>query len=334
MTSPPATLPPVSATEPRRVWRTWGSERGLPAWLLSLALHAALLFVLAFSMRFAPRGAAIEPDRSVGIALVRDDSGQREYYDQTGEADWQSPADPRAASRDSALPSADESPVDLASVLPSTAPSVGPGGSSSLPAAGQMIAGGSVNRSGGGAAQTKVFGVVGEGTRFVYVFDRSGSMDGFGGRPLASAQSELLGSLDDLDRIHQFQIIFYNEEPRIFSPDRGTPRLVWADQASKDKARRFVQGIRADGGTRHMAALRLALGMRPDVIFFLTDADEPRLSVEELASVRRLNRGTSIHTIEFGFGPQSSRGNFLTRLAEENGGQHAYVDVSGLRNRR
>lgn len=301
--------------------------------MLSLLLHAAILVVLAYTLRFAPRGVAVEPDRSVGIALVKQQDGHREYYDQSDESDGQSSSQ-ASPSRDSVLPADDEAPVDLASVLPSTANPLAGGNSSSLPGAGEMIGGGRVNRAVGSAAQTKVFGVAGEGTRFVYVFDRSGSMNGFGGRPLASAKAELLASLDDLDRVHQFQIIFYNEQPQIFNPDRSTPRLVWADDASKEKARRFVRGIRADGGTRHVAALKLALGMGPDVIFFLTDADEPRLSVEELTSIRRRNRGSSINTIEFGFGPQSSRSNFLTRLAHENGGRHAYVDVSRLRNRR
>ena len=70
----------------------------------------------------------------------------------------------------------------------------------------------------GGYARTGVFGVIGEGHKFVYVFDRSGSMDGHGGAPLAAAKAELIASLKDLGQMHQFQIIFYNEQPRIFSP--------------------------------------------------------------------------------------------------------------------
>ena len=175
-----------------------------------------------------------------------------------------------------------------------------------------------------------MFGLEGEGSRFVYVFDRSGSMAGFAGRPLAAAKAELLASLDDLDRIHQFQIIFYNEQPQVFNPDRGAPSLVWADEGGKEKARRFVRGIAADGSTRHASALELALGMRPDVIFFLTDADEPQMTDDELAKIRRINRGTSINAIEFGFGPHGSNTNFLVRLAEENGGRDAYVDISLL----
>jgi len=74
----------------------------------------------------------------------------------------------------------------------------------------------------------------------------------------------------------------------------------------------------------------MALGMSPDVVFFLTDADEPRLTDEELGRVRRWNRSATIHSIEFGFGPQRNSDSFLARLAQQNGGQHVYVDVSRL----
>ena len=67
-------------------------------------------------------------------------------------------------------------------------------------------------------------GAEGTGTKFVYVFDRSGSMEGYGGRPLASAKHQLISSLTQLNDACQFQIIFYNEQPEIFRPDVGTPQ--------------------------------------------------------------------------------------------------------------
>ena len=79
-----------------------------------------------------------------------------------------------------------------------------------------------------------------------------------------------------------------------------------------------------------MQALTMALRMNPDVVFFLTDADEPRLSTSELQRIRARNRGTSINTIEFGSGPSSGRYTFLRQLADENQGKHAYVDVTSL----
>jgi hypothetical protein len=86
----------------------------------------------------------------------------------------------------------------------------------------------------------------------------------------------------------------------------------------------------ADGATRHEEALVVALRMVPDVIFFLTDADEPRLSAKQLAHIAQANKGTSINAIEFGYGAQADPEDFLVKLARQNGGRHVYVDVSQL----
>jgi hypothetical protein len=184
----------------------------------------------------------------------------------------------------------------------------------------------------GSQTRTQIFGVQGEGSEFVYVFDRSSSMGGFGGRPLAAAKRELLRSLDDLTSVNQFQIVFYNESPAIFNPFRpAPPKMFGATDENKRLAGQYVQSINAIGGTAHRNALEFALRTGPDVIFFLTDADEPGMTANELADLRRRNRSaTIIHTIEFGAGPFSGRDNFLVQLARQHGGQHVYVDVAEL----
>jgi hypothetical protein len=176
-----------------------------------------------------------------------------------------------------------------------------------------------------------VFGAEGEGNSFVYVFDRSDSMNGYQGRPLAAAKAELIRSLNGLQPIHQFQIIFYNTQISVFNPlAPQAPRVMFADEKTKAAAEAYIRGIRASGGTRHMEPLRLALRLAPDVIFFLTDAADPQLTEDELRDLRRLNAGTVIHAIEFGAGPRMGGDNFLLKLARENDGRHVYVDVTRL----
>ena len=173
----------------------------------------------------------------------------------------------------------------------------------------------------------------GTGNKLVYVFDRSASTDGYQGRPLAAAKRELIASLDDLQDIHQFQIVFYNERPTVFNPAYPQPpKMLFGDSPTKRLAKNFVRGIVSAGSTRHLDALKLALGMRPDVIFFLTDAGEPQLSANQVDEVRQRNLrvGAQINTIEFGAGPNPGGRNFLVRLADENGGQYVYVDVTRL----
>ena len=182
----------------------------------------------------------------------------------------------------------------------------------------------------GGYARTGVFGIESEGYKFIYVFDRSGSMGGHGGAPLAAAKSQLIDSLEHLGQTHQFQIIFYNDDPHVFNLTGSPSRLVFANDQNKTLAERFVGSITADGGTEHEEALTMALRMAPDVIFFLTDADEPRLSATQLQRIARANKGAVINTIEFGYGPAFESDNFLIRLARQNRGQHVYVDISQL----
>src|SRR5262249_11575065 len=150
------------------------------------------------------------------------------------------------------------------------------------------------------------------GAKFVYVFDRSASMEG---GLLAAAKRELIASLQGLDGRHQFQIIFYNERPQLMPAGHGnTPGMAVAEEPGKRLAASFVGGVFADGGTNHLQALDMALALKPDVVFFLTDAEEPQMRAEELAVVRRMNRGTRINTIEFGAGEQQAGINFLQRL--------------------
>jgi hypothetical protein len=229
-----------------------------------------------------------------------------------------------------ALPTQEELTGDLAALLPAVAEGLPTAGGVDLPSLGEIGSGRATGLGLSGQLSTSVFGARAEGNKFVYVFDRSGSMEGFNGRPLLAAKRELIRSLADLQETSQFQIIFYNERPDVFRIGPGEPKLVWGNQSGKQQAEQFIRGIRANGGTRHLDALRLALGLAPDVVFFLTDADEPRLTDSELARLRRWNRSATIHSIEFGFGPQSRDDNFLVRLARQNGGQHVYVDVSKL----
>ena len=305
------------------------ARRPVSAWLMSLLLHAVLFVSLALTVHMVPRGVAVEPDRSVGIVLVHQQEGKREYFDP--HADDAIQAQSAASAVSEALPTESEIPIDLSDALPG-AEQLSGGLADSILDATQLTGNGRRRRGGvDGGISTEVFGVTGSGSKFVYVFDRSGSMDGYGGRPLKAAKLELTRSLGDLQPVHQFQIIFYNEKPKIFELRPGTPQLAWGDDQSKQAAGQFVRSIDANGSTKHLDALKLALGMRPDVIFFLTDAGEPQLAPPELDRVRRWNYGAMIHAIEFGSGPQTDRDNFLMRLARENGGQHAYVDVSRLR---
>jgi len=316
--------------------------RATPAWLLSIVLHTTVLVALGLTYRSQFVGAADEEARTTGIALVRgSDESQPSYF--SGEQESGGPTAAASAGRETSnspmvftLPREADLAIGPESVLPKGTGegSLGVLSGEGIPGAADLTQGGTGTGrgpgSGFGEGHTYVFGVKGTGTKFLYVFDRSGSMEGYEGRPLAAAKAQLVRSLADLKSTHQFQIIFYNERPTVFSLRGGPPAMAFGDENSKAAATRFVEGMTAAGGTSHLDALLMALRLAPDVVFFLTDADDPVLTADEMAKVRRANRGSAIHAIEFGYGPQRSGENFLMRLARENGGQHAYVDIARL----
>lgn len=323
----------------------WQRKRSMPAWLISMAIHFVTMIALSVTLKGSPHGTSTgETDRGGGIAIATSSpSGSSQYQfeesSNNSTANSTNSASPSAAVA-SLFPDASEAPAAAsAAVGTSGAANSAVGGipgefsSSDGSGSGNQLAapGGSSGGTGGTGVETQVFGVKGQGNRFVYVFDRSSSMAGYEGRPLYWAKSELVGSLKRLQPIHQFQVIFYNQDPHIMTPFGGQgPQMVFANDSGKRAATNFISGVTADGSTNHVRALKLALRMKPDAIFFLTDADEPQMTMKELREIRALNHGCSIHAIEFGAGPSANRFNFLRRLAEENDGNYGYVDILSL----
>ena len=306
-------------------------ERLLPAWAFSILIHFCTIVLLGLAVQPAPRGAADEAGRSAGIVLKRT-SAEGDLYE--GEEDF---SDADAATEQTR-------PADLLSVLPNESatsnvdqdvpveptPGAGPTAGGGQPDAGQFTSGGGRrgSPSGGGDAQVSVFGVQGTGTKFVYLFDRSSSMEG---SPLAAAKRQLVESLASLESVHQFHVIFFNTRTQAFDITGGGRRIAFATERNKRLAANFVGGITADGGTDRLIALREAIDFAPDVIFFLTDADDP-MSPSELADIARANRRaqSSICVIEFGRRQAPLPENFLSELARESGGQYGYVNTSML----
>jgi Ca-activated chloride channel family protein len=325
----------ASAADSRRWSEIFGQRPEVPSWLISMILHAAILVALTLTLPLATRtGAAPERIADVGIVLKHQD-GEGEYYETQGDAgqDPVTSATHQAAGisgLDAVLPT--EAPVDPTTSLPEALNIIGTSaGGGGIPSAGGAADGpGGNTRSFGGEGQTSVFGVPGKGYKFAYVFDRSASMGGSGRNALSAAQAELIKSLESLQSTHQFMIIFYNEYQEVFNPSGQAGKLPFATKQNKQRAARFIRGITASGSTRHEEAILAAIKTRPDVIFFLTDADEPRLSANQLYKLQRRASGITINAIEFGLGPESGGVNFLQQLAHQNGGRYRYVDITRL----
>ncbi len=179
----------------------------------------------------------------------------------------------------------------------------------------------------GEKAQVSLFGVKAQGAKFVYVLDRSGSTDG---KLLAAAKAEILASIENIDDVHQFQLVVYNERPKAFNPAGPNGQLAFGTDANRAEVKKFLGTFEADGGTDHMAALSMAIRMRPDVIFLLTDGDKPLVTAQELARIDRIGPGIVIHTIQFGEGPHRDADGWMGKLAHQSGGEYRYVDTAKL----
>jgi hypothetical protein len=176
---------------------------------------------------------------------------------------------------------------------------------------------------GTGDGTTTFFEIATKGNAIVYVIDRSASMGLNGG--FAKAKRELLASLDSLPTTSRFQIIAYNRsaEPLRINGQSG---LVFATPENKRCAAVLLEGVEAEGSTAHLPALRRALALGPDVIFFLTDADD--LRADHIRGITALNHGrTVIHTIGLGQ-PLAANGDVpLYALAQDNGGCYKLVPL-------
>ncbi|MDB5350898.1 MAG: hypothetical protein JWN86_2145 [Planctomycetota bacterium] len=191
--------------------------------------------------------------------------------------------------------------------------------------------GGSGDGSGGGVGKgigpgTEFFGAQERASSFAYVIDCSGSMASKGA--LRIAKAELLNSLDRLPPDARFSVVFYNTKPTIFPDPSGNSALMSATIDNKDRAKTHLVTIRADGGTDHSRALRAAIALRPEAIFFLTDAE--RMDDDEARTLRAEAGSIRIQAIEFGDGPSTGGAVPLRNLATSTGGSFRHVDLSTL----
>jgi hypothetical protein len=183
----------------------------------------------------------------------------------------------------------------------------------------------------GSRGSTPFFGIVDVGSRFVYLIDCSGSM--YSHNAMGAAKNELLKSLRTLNRLQQFQVVFYNTEQKwLKAPGKVDFRFFSADEKTLRLASEFIGEIDPDGGTQHVTAIQLALRLHPDVIFFLTDGGKPGLSSSDLEELKRTNdRHSRIHCVQFSSADDpdaAAAADFLQKLAAQSDGEYVCRDVS------
>lgn len=153
----------------------------------------------------------------------------------------------------------------------------------------------------------------------VYVVDRSGSMtDTF-----MAVRAELKRSVGELRRSQKFHVIFYNSgDPTENPPLKPVPAI----EANKRAFYEFLDTVTPTGGTRPERALRQALALEPDLIYFLSDGV---FEAEVVERVKEWNRGsrTKVYTIAY-LDPQGRK--LLELISRQNGGEFKFVSEHDL----
>ena len=170
--------------------------------------------------------------------------------------------------------------------------------------------------------------VEGEGARLpretIFVIDTSGSMHG---TSIQQARSALLLALARLQPEDTFNVIQFNSRTsKLFD------QPVAAGRPAIERARAYVERLRANGGTEMLSALTAALSQRGELesnrvrqVIFMTDGsvgNEAQLFayIHENLGERRL------FTVGIGSAPNS---HFMTRAAKFGRGTFTYVGTAG-----
>ncbi|WZO97927.1 VWA domain-containing protein [Isosphaeraceae bacterium EP7] len=158
--------------------------------------------------------------------------------------------------------------------------------------------------------QASFFGVKAKGKVFVFVVDCSGSMDD--NSRMVRARSELRRSIMRLQYPQRFKVLLYNDD----LVNTAGPSPVSADLNHKLNALRWLDAIEPSGGTEPLPALSLAVALRPDAIFLLSDGEYPEGTANEVAGRNRAK--IPIHCIDLSGG---TAGDQLRQIAKDSGGK-------------
>jgi Ca-activated chloride channel family protein len=148
--------------------------------------------------------------------------------------------------------------------------------------------------------------------RIMVVLDRSGSMQGL---PIQQARKAIEAGLGALEPTDYFGIMAFDDVRDMFQNI-----LVPATKDNRDKARQFLNGIDARGGTELSGAIdQAAVLLGGGDMLVITDGQV--MGTEHILATARA-KGVRLHTLGIG---SASQDRFLSLLARETGGVSRFV---------
>ena len=161
------------------------------------------------------------------------------------------------------------------------------------------------------------FGTRSKGKRFVFVIDKSGSMNSQG--RLAKAKRELIATLRSLKPDTLFMVYFFDHgaEPM---PAKA---MMAATPENVAWAARWIEGRNVGGSTDPRDALRFTFNLKPDTVWLLTDG-QFKNEHEVLGQIREANPQAVIRINTVAFKDKSGEA-VLKQIAAENDGNYRFV---------
>ena len=164
------------------------------------------------------------------------------------------------------------------------------------------------------ASATKFFASAGNAYNVVYLVDRSASMTDC----LEPLKRELKRSINSLGPMQKFHVIFFS----FGKPSEGpASQLTWATDRNKSRYFKFIDTIIPQGQTDPQPALERALGLKPDLVYLLTDgifSESITSGIITGAKAKKIKINTIAYVLESG-------GGALRRIAEQTGGIYKFV---------
>ena len=157
---------------------------------------------------------------------------------------------------------------------------------------------------------------------FIFVLDRSGSMEG---EKIKQAKAALRFCVQNLNAGDRFNLILFNTDVEPFSDKLMTVK------DGREKALDFIRSIDTTGGTNINDALLAALAEKPNanrprVIVFLTDGEPTAGETTPAQILKNVSKANGNHARVFVFGVgHDVNVILLDKLAEQNGGTRQYV---------
>jgi len=290
------------------------------AWILSGAVHALILFLLAAVgiQAHRPKDQVAITGSSPDVSEVSMETFEMESSEPESEPTETTPSEVEYA----LSPVGKVAVTEISSDSPPAPPSPTTASMSNTATAAAM------SLKSNSDAKIQFCGVEGGGNHFVYLVDSSGSMkEGF-----QSARRELLASIEALTPEQRFYVVFYDSKPdymRLHNAGEDEPRSVYATPENKAALRRWAMQVSMDRGKAPNDPLRFALGLKADVIFLLSDGEFPQKTEDLLKEENKVANlfGDSgpisiVHTISYHSKEGESR---MRRIAQQNQGQYRYV---------